>query len=76
MLAHAGGWDEIVVVVGLILLLLVFRSTRAERGKDGPQEGPCMYCGTFVGADEERCSSCGFRARPGTPEQAPAAPVP
>jgi hypothetical protein len=72
VLAHAGGIDEIIVVVGLILLLLVFRSTRAERGKDGPQEGPCLYCGAFLRAGEERCASCGFRARPGTREQAPA----
>ena len=67
MLAHAGGVDEIVLGVGVVLLYLLFRSTRAESQKERPEEGPCLYCGRFLERGLERCPSCGFRALRGEP---------
>jgi hypothetical protein len=62
VIAHAGGIDEIILAVGVVLLFLLFRSSRAERGANEPEEGPCLYCGTFLGPGIERCPECGFRA--------------
>ena len=65
MIAHAGGIDEIILGVGVVLLFLMFRSARADRADDAPAEGPCLYCGHPLTAAIERCPECGFRARPG-----------
>ncbi|MDQ4005419.1 MAG: hypothetical protein M3135_03840 [Actinomycetota bacterium] len=66
MIAHAGGIDEIVLAVGVVLLFLLFRSSRAEQHRGEPEEGPCLYCGHPLGPGVERCPECGFRARRGT----------
>ncbi len=65
MLAHAGGVDEIILGVGLVMLYLLFRSSRAERAGNEPADGPCLYCGRHLGPEVERCPECGFRARRG-----------
>ena len=65
VLAHAGGFDEIVLGVGVVLLFLMYRSSKAERDANEPEEGPCLYCGTHLGPGVERCPECGFRARRG-----------
>ena len=65
MIAHAGGLDEIILGVGVVLLFLLFRSARADRQGDAPAEGPCLYCGHPLTATTSRCPECGFRARPG-----------
>ncbi|MGH2685565.1 MAG: hypothetical protein ACRDJP_08880 [Actinomycetota bacterium] len=65
MIAHAGGIDEIILAVGVVLLFLLFRSSRAEGGADEPEEGPCLYCGHHLGPGVARCPECGFRARRG-----------
>jgi hypothetical protein len=71
VLAHAGGWDELLIAVGAVLLFVLFRSTRAPR-EDQPATGPCLYCGRQLGPDVERCPECGFRAlRASDPAQAP-----
>lgn len=71
MIAHAGGWDELLIAGGAILLFLLFRSTRAPR-ETQPETGPCLYCGRQLGPDVERCPECGFRAlRAKEPDQAP-----
>lgn len=62
MIAHAGGIDEIILVVGLVLLFLLFRSSKA-REDEAAREGPCVYCGHPLGPETERCPECGFRAR-------------
>ena len=71
VLAHAGGLDEIILAVGVVMLYLLFRSSRAERAANEPVEGPCLYCGHHLGPAAERCPECGFRARRG-----PAGPTP
>lgn len=65
VLAHAGGLDEIILGGGLVMLYLLFRSSRAERGGNEPTEGPCLYCGHQLGPEVQRCPGCGFRARRG-----------
>ena len=72
MLAHAGGIDEIILGVGLVMLYLLFRSSRAERAANEPAEGPCLYCGRHLAPDLERCPECGFRARRGAVGATPA----
>jgi hypothetical protein len=65
MIAHAGGIDEIILGLGVVLLFLLFRSARADRGDAAPNEGPCLYCGRQLSADDDRCPECGFRAQRG-----------
>ena len=71
MIAHAGGWDEIVIAVGAVLLFLLFRSTRAKAMAE-PGDGPCLYCGRHLSRDMERCPECGFRTRRGPTSSATA----
>jgi ribosomal protein L40E len=71
VIAHAGGWDELLIAGGALLLFLLYRSTRARR-EDQPESGPCLYCGRQLGPDVERCPSCGFKAlRASDPAHAP-----
>ena len=70
MIAHAGGVDEIILGVGVVVLYLLLRSTRAEREAE-PTEGPCLYCGTHLGPERARCPDCGFRARRGAATPSP-----
>lgn len=71
MIAHAGGWDELLIAAGAVLLFLLFRSTKSPR-KEQPKTGPCLYCGHELGPDVERCPECGFKAlRASDPDQAP-----
>jgi hypothetical protein len=65
VLAHAGGVDEIILAIGLVMLFLLFRSSRAKRAAAEPEEGPCLYCGRHLGPAVERCPECGFGARRG-----------
>ena len=76
LLAHQGGWDEMLVAAGLVLGMLAFsrfrRRREDERGEQGPRERPpdvCAYCGAALGPDEVRCPSCGFQRTP--PPSAP-----
>lgn len=65
MLAHAGGVDEIILGVGVVMLYVLYRSSRAERLANEPEEGPCLYCGHSIERGVSRCPECGFRARRG-----------
>ena len=72
MIAHAGGWDELLIAGGALLLFFLYRSTRAPR-EDQPEMGPCLYCGRQLDRGVERCPECGFRAlRARDPDHAPA----
>ena len=75
LLAHAGGVDEIVLGIAVVMLFLLYRSSEARRRAAEPEEGPCLYCGTHLGRGVERCPECGFRARRGvTPSASAEAP--
>jgi hypothetical protein len=65
MLAHGNGVDDIILGIGVVLLFVLYRSSRAERLANEPDQGPCLYCGHFLGPDVTRCPECGFRARRG-----------
>ena len=69
LLAHQGGWDEILLTVGLVLGMLgLSRWRRRTRTPSHPAPGAevCAYCGTSLTPDDLRCPSCGFRTRVGS----------
>jgi hypothetical protein len=66
MVAHAGGWDELLIIVGSVLVLVVpklIRNHRTRAAATEPDSGPCLYCGRPLGPGAKRCPGCGFRAR-------------
>jgi hypothetical protein len=65
VLAHGSGVDDIILGVGVVMLFLLYRSSRAARLEKEPGEGPCVYCGHFLERGVARCPECGFRARRG-----------
>ena len=76
ILAHQGGWDEMLVAAGLVLGMLAFSRFRRRRHESAaPRERPpdvCAYCGAALTPDEVRCPSCGFqRTRPAPPSDPP-----
>lgn len=69
LLAHQGGWDEILLTVGLVLGMLgVSRWRRRTRTLSDPaaEVNACAYCGASLTPDDMRCPSCGFRTRVGS----------
>jgi hypothetical protein len=64
--AHAGEEVLLVVAVGWIVYLLV-KGMRGGRS-EAPAAGPCLYCGAMLPRGVSRCPTCGFRARPGGPD--------
>jgi hypothetical protein len=64
LLAHQGGWDELLLTAGLVLAVLGvsrFRRRSAKTPPDPPPVDVCAYCGAALEPDEIRCPSCGFR---------------
>ena len=72
MLAHQGGWDELllpVLIVALVLAVPAMRRRRRAEGHGPAEEGPaagrtpgtCSFCGAQVAPIDERCAACGFR---------------
>jgi ribosomal protein L32 len=71
LLAHQGGWDEILLTVGLVLGMLgLSRWRRRTRTSSDPtpitEANVCAYCGGSLTPDDVRCPSCGFRTRAGS----------
>jgi hypothetical protein len=71
VIAHAGGWDEILIPVAILGYLGYWLlRKRPQDGSDSEAAQPvsapsaCAYCGARVPAGQERCPSCGFRLRP------------
>jgi predicted amidophosphoribosyltransferase len=63
MLAHQGGWDELLLAAGLVLAMLGVSRLRRRAGTT-PRSQPddvCPYCGKALEPDAVRCPSCGFR---------------
>lgn len=74
VLAHQGGWDELLLpalIVALVLAVPAVRRRRRAEGDEpvqeeqspGPEKEACSYCGDPVAQAGERCPSCGFRVR-------------
>jgi hypothetical protein len=65
VLAHQGGWDELWLPLGLLVVIIgvVVRSLR-HRGRNGSGSGKggfCLYCGSELAEGAERCERCGFK---------------
>lgn len=67
MLAHQGGWDEIILPAAVLLVVFGVPSLLRRRragGRERTAGGVCAYCGATLDAEARRCSACGFRAVP------------
>jgi hypothetical protein len=66
LLAHQGGWDELLLTAGLVLAVLGvsrLRRRSAKTSSDPPPVDVCAYCGAALEPDDIRCPSCGYRRR-------------
>jgi hypothetical protein len=66
LLAHQGGWDELLLTAGLVLAMLAVSRFRRRMPLPPPQTQPddvCAYCGAALEPDDTLCPSCGFRKR-------------
>jgi hypothetical protein len=69
VLAHQGGWDEMLVAAGLVLAVMgIGRLRRRRDARTGRSTPPassapdrCAYCGETLPERAARCPSCGFR---------------
>jgi hypothetical protein len=63
MLAHQGGWDELLLTAGLVLIVLGVSTLRRRRAtpRHLHPDDVCAYCGKTLEPDAVRCPSCGFR---------------
>jgi predicted amidophosphoribosyltransferase len=65
MLAHQGGWDELLLPFAVLLVVFgapaLLRRRRATLS-DTSGGGMCAYCGAELRAGDRRCERCGFRA--------------
>ena len=64
LLAHQGGWDEMLLAAGLVLAMLGvsrFRRGLTRTRRPAQPDDACEYCGAALTPGEERCPSCGFR---------------
>jgi predicted amidophosphoribosyltransferase len=64
MLAHQGGWDEMLIAGAVVLVMLGISRFRRRRAPTPPRERRddlCAYCGAALEPSETRCPSCGYR---------------
>lgn len=63
MIAHQGGWDELLIVVSVVLAFLAISAfARRRRSRGGvPSSSVCAYCGRQPDPGAASCPSCGFR---------------
>lgn len=62
MIAHAGGWDELLIAVGAVLVVVVPRmisERRRRRREQTEAPGACLNCDAELPAEAERCPACG-----------------
>ena len=64
LLAHQGGWDEMLLAAGLVLAMLGvsrFRRGSTRTRRPAQPDDACEYCGAALTPGVARCPSCGFR---------------
>jgi hypothetical protein len=63
MLAHQGGWDELLLTAGLVLGMLGVSKLRRRRATPGHRQPDdvCAFRGKALEPKAVRCPSCGFR---------------
>jgi hypothetical protein len=61
MLAHQGGWDELLLTAGLVLAMLGVSRLRRRGATSRSHPDACAYCGEALEPGAVRCPSCGFR---------------
>lgn len=69
LLAHEGGWDELLLAAGIVLAFLGASAWRGRRRRQGPggtgapgmRPGVCPYCEAALPSGVGRCPACGFR---------------
>jgi hypothetical protein len=64
MLAHQGGWDELLIAGAVVLVVLGISRLRRRRMEPPQREvrdDVCEFCGAALEPSETRCPSCGFR---------------
>ena len=64
LLAHQGGWDEMLLTAGLVFAMLAisrFRRRSARTRRPVQPDDACEYCGAALTSGEARCPSCGYR---------------
>jgi hypothetical protein len=81
LLAHQGGWDEILLTAALVLGMLGVSRYRRRSGRAPHVTSPtatdrfvCGYCGASLAPTDVRCPSCGFRTHPTEGEADPPRP--
>jgi hypothetical protein len=65
MLAHQSGWDETLMAlaaVGVVVGTVVWARRRRERHPE-TATGHCLYCGVALPEGAERCDACGFKVK-------------
>jgi hypothetical protein len=70
VLAHQGGWDELLLPMAVLFVVfgVPWLLKRRRVADHGLGEGDrCAYCGAPFAAGARRCSECGFRAVPHQP---------
>ena len=75
LLAHQGGWDELLLTVGLVIAMLGVSRLRRRSARRSPAPMPasaptlepprsadaCAYCGAALTRHDVVCPACGFR---------------
>jgi hypothetical protein len=71
LLAHQGGWDELLLTAGLVLAMLGVSRLRRRgarkptpptpRSAPSPTANSCAFCAAPLAPEDVRCPSCGFR---------------
>jgi hypothetical protein len=70
LLAHQGGWDEMLLTAALVLGMLGLSRWRRRSARPPDESSPasqaseapvCAYCGGSLTPADVRCPSCGFR---------------
>lgn len=66
MIAHAGGLDEMLLALGLVVFVAVYYRRRNRSIPPPAQDRTarrCLYCGHLLGSSHKACPGSGFKDR-------------